>query len=178
MRDTLKHILYCANLFLKVPEDVIQEITNATKQQVIVHGLPTKKSIFRELEARLIKSLIGGTDAPWYGGNGKHKKKSKTFNIQEAEPDFENCNGWSVTVDQWSLPSLRGSNFGVFMVNLTKVTNIHKFVLILLLYHKIWNTIKFGVKMKITSHHTVLASPLISFLSGLDDGAALESNGY
>ncbi|KAK9265715.1 hypothetical protein L1049_025309 [Liquidambar formosana] len=36
------------------------------------------------------------------------RKKSRTFNILKADPDFENCNGWSLTGDQERLPCIEG----------------------------------------------------------------------
>ncbi|XP_065874839.1 vicilin-like seed storage protein At2g18540 [Euphorbia lathyris] len=103
-------------------DDVVEEMVNASRPEAIVHAMPEeekKKSIFKEIEARIVKAVIGNTDSPFYDfSNGK--KKSKTFNILEANPDFENCNGWSVTVDRKDLKSLRHTNIGIFMVNLTK----------------------------------------------------------
>ncbi|XP_050205939.1 vicilin-like seed storage protein At2g18540 [Mercurialis annua] len=103
-------------------EDVIAEMTSAIRPPAIVHTIPEeKKSIFKELEDRFLNVLIGNQDGAFYDiNNGKKKKKTKIFNIYEADPDFENCNGWSVTVGRGDLKSLRGSNIGLFMVNLTK----------------------------------------------------------
>jgi hypothetical protein len=103
-----------ANWFLKVPEEVLEELTSATKPPAVVHAVTKdQKSVNWELEDRMLDFLIGN----------KHKKtkETKTFNILDAKPDFENCNGWSLTVDKHSLKSLSDSNIGIFMVNLTKV---------------------------------------------------------
>lgn len=103
-----------ANWFLKVPEEVLEELTSATKPPAVVHAVTKdQKSVYWELEDRMLDFLIGN----------KHKKtkETKTFNILDAKPDFENCNGWSLTVDKHSLKSLSDSNIGIFMVNLTKV---------------------------------------------------------
>ncbi|KAJ6907308.1 hypothetical protein NC651_017877 [Populus alba x Populus x berolinensis] len=102
-----------ANWFLKVPEEVLEELTSATKPPAVVHAVTKdQKSVYWELEDRMLDFLIGN----------KHKKtkETKTFNILDAKPDFENCNGWSLTVDKHSLKSLSDSNIGIFMVNLTK----------------------------------------------------------
>ncbi|KAG8641311.1 hypothetical protein MANES_13G137200v8 [Manihot esculenta] len=103
----------------KVPDDVIEEMTSAIRPPGIVHAVPEKKSMFLELEARFIEALAGDKDGSFYSINGR-KKKTKIFNILEADRDVENCNGWSVTVGRGDLKSLRGSNIGIFMVNLTK----------------------------------------------------------
>ncbi|XP_061950400.1 vicilin-like seed storage protein At2g18540 [Populus nigra] len=97
----------------KVPEEVLEELTSATKPPAVVHAVTKdQKSVYWELEDRMLDFLIGN----------KHKKtkETKTFNILDAKPDFENCNGWSLTVDKHSLKSLSDSNIGIFMVNLTK----------------------------------------------------------
>ncbi|KAH8503526.1 hypothetical protein H0E87_014707 [Populus deltoides] len=101
------------NWFIKVPEEVLEELTSATKPPAVVHAVTKdQKSVYWELEDRMLDFLIGN----------KHKKtkETKTFNILDAKPDFENCNGWSLTVDKHSLKSLSDSNIGIFMVNLTK----------------------------------------------------------
>ncbi|CAN1121821.1 Vicilin-like seed storage protein At2g18540 [Linum perenne] len=107
-----------------VSEDMIEEITSGPKPKGIVHAAASaesedkkKKRIFYELENRFLKVLAGGEGMSSF--NGKNKK-SKTFNILESKPDFENCNGWSLTVDKGNYKTLKGSHVGVFMVNLTK----------------------------------------------------------
>ncbi|KAJ6774509.1 hypothetical protein OIU79_017830 [Salix purpurea] len=93
------------NAAFKVPEEVLEEIASAPKPPPVVHAVTE-----------------GGKDDSLYDIGNKHKKtkETKTFNILDADPDFENCNGWSLTVDKWSLKSLRDSNIGIFMVHLTK----------------------------------------------------------
>ncbi|CAD5196113.1 unnamed protein product [Musa acuminata subsp. malaccensis] len=49
-----------------------------------------------------------------------NKKKTKAFNFFEAKPDVENCNGWSTALSHKDLKALKGSNFGAFMVNLSR----------------------------------------------------------
>ncbi|XVF17858.1 hypothetical protein REPUB_Repub10bG0161200 [Reevesia pubescens] len=103
----------------KVPEDVIEEIMKATKPPAIIHAVSKKKKVFREWQARLLKAFLG-SDREGFGSINGKKKKTKAYNVLEADPDFKNCNGWSLTVDKHDLRLLRDSNIGVFMVNLTK----------------------------------------------------------
>jgi hypothetical protein len=104
-------------LFLKVPEDLIKEITKGTPPPAIVHWVPTKETNFWEMEARFLKSFLVADMAI--------KDNKKIFNILEADPDFKNSNGWSLTVTKKKLHSLKGSNIGLFMVNLTKVSELY-----------------------------------------------------
>nr|BAB78478.1 preproMP73 [Cucurbita maxima] len=111
-----------------VPEEVIEEIMDAKRPPLIVHAATTLSTLSKkqrsslsmslELEARFLKSFIGG------GGIGmdfkkKKKKKKGLYNVFEADPDFENCNGWSLTVTKKVSHQLKGSNIGFFVVNLT-----------------------------------------------------------
>lgn len=103
---------------------MIESITNSTDQSAIIHAVPTKKETFWDLEARFLKTFIGASYDGMALNKKKHKKKekSKTYNIFDEDPDFKNCNGWSLTVNERNSPSLTGSNIGLFMVNLTKVS--------------------------------------------------------
>ncbi|XBH57637.1 hypothetical protein VPH35_079209 [Triticum aestivum] len=47
------------------------------------------------------------------------KSKSETFNFYSGKPDVKNCFGWSKTMTNKDLQNLKGSNIGMFMVNLT-----------------------------------------------------------
>ena len=119
----------------KVPEEVIEEIMDAKRPPLIVHAATTlskkpRSSLLMslELEARFLKSFIGG------GGSGmdfnkkkKKKKKKGLYNVFEADPDFENCNGWSLTVTKKVSHQLKGSNIGFFVVNLTAVSYFYNF---------------------------------------------------
>ncbi|CAN6680299.1 unnamed protein product [Malus baccata var. baccata] len=100
----------------KVSEEVIESIVNGTDQSAIVHAIPTKKETFWDLEARFLKTFLLGNDGIAFNS----KKKTTTYNIFDEEPDFENCNGWSLTVNKKTSNLLKGSNIGLFMVNLTK----------------------------------------------------------
>ncbi|KAE8672628.1 zinc finger protein JACKDAW-like isoform X1 [Hibiscus syriacus] len=104
----------------KVPEDVIDEIMRSSKAPAIIHAVQ-KEKVLGEWQDRLLKAFLGSNRGGFFRSiNGKHKKKTKTYNVFEADHDFENCNGWSVTVDKKDLHLLKYSNIGVFMVNLTK----------------------------------------------------------
>ncbi|KAI5319540.1 hypothetical protein L3X38_039248 [Prunus dulcis] len=101
----------------KVSDEVIESIINGTDQSGIVHAVPTKKETFWDLEARFLKTFLTGKDGSAFN---KNKKKTKTYNIFDEGPDFKNCNGWSLTVNKKNSQLLKGSNIGLFMVNLTK----------------------------------------------------------
>ncbi|KAK4774050.1 hypothetical protein SAY87_029069 [Trapa incisa] len=104
----------------KVPAELVDEILNATRPPAIIRAGATatslpKKQVFWEWEARILKSyLVGGESL------NKNKKKTKAFNVFDADKDFENCNGWSLTVTKKDLRALKHADIGVFMVNLTK----------------------------------------------------------
>ena len=104
----------------KVSEDVIEAITNATKPPAMIHALPKTKSNIWQLEDRFLKAFVIGRRSPLQTEERNNNKKS--FNILDAKPDFENCNGWSLTVDKKDLKVLKRTNIGIFMVNLTKVS--------------------------------------------------------
>ncbi|XVF59588.1 hypothetical protein PTKIN_Ptkin07bG0287900 [Pterospermum kingtungense] len=104
----------------KAPDGVIEEIMTATKPEAIIHAVEKEEKKIGEWQARLLKAFLGSNGDGFDSFNGNKKKKTKAYNVLEADPDFENCNGWSITVDKHNLPSLKDSNFGVFMVNLTK----------------------------------------------------------
>ncbi|KAJ0599722.1 putative rmlC-like cupin domain superfamily, rmlC-like jelly roll protein [Helianthus annuus] len=103
---------------LNVDEVVIQELRSGGPQQMIVHGVSKAKELF-EVHYRNMRAFLGLID-----DNGmievNKNKKGKAFNILEAKHDFENCNGWSLVVTSKQMDALRDSDFGIFMVNLTK----------------------------------------------------------
>ncbi|MBA0715723.1 hypothetical protein Golax_014609 [Gossypium laxum] len=105
----------------KVPEDLI-EIMRASKPPAIIHAVQKEGKMLVEWQARLLKAFLGDNrDGFFHSINGKKtKKKMRAYNVLEANPDFENCNGWSLTVDRKDLHILKHSNIGLFMVNLTK----------------------------------------------------------
>ncbi|KAA8547327.1 hypothetical protein F0562_003809 [Nyssa sinensis] len=121
IRDMLigfdKRVLQAA---FQVPEEMIEEIINGTQQPAIVHGVPEKERTLWEWKlVQLMKGILGSKGYSLFDVNNK-KEKTRTFNILNANPDFENCNGWSLTVTKKNLKALKGSKFGLFMVNLTK----------------------------------------------------------
>jgi hypothetical protein len=83
-----------------------------------VHAVPTKEKTLWELEARFLKVFLGDT------GGMEFSKKTRTFNILEADPDIENCYGRSTTVTRKNFDLLKDSNIGLFLVNLTKVSEL------------------------------------------------------
>ena len=103
----------------KVSEDVIEAITNATKPPAMIHALPKTKTNIWQLEDRFLTAFVIGRRSPLQAETNSNKK---SFNILDAKPDFENCNGWSLTVDKKDLKVLKRTNIGIFMVNLTKVS--------------------------------------------------------
>lgn len=112
---------------IKVPAEKIQELVNGTKPPAIIHGLSEAKNTLLEMEARFIESLVGSTTSNniIFEINKKKKKGgTKLFNLLNADKDFENCNGWSTAVTLKKMPALRGTNIGLFMVNLTEVSEM------------------------------------------------------
>ena len=105
----------------KVPEELIEVITNATKPPAIVHDVPapTKKNLWG-WEARFLKAFVGSQDHSMYDLDNK-KEADTIFNIRDADPDVMNCNGRALTVTNKDMKVLKGSKIGIFMVNLTKV---------------------------------------------------------
>ncbi|KAJ7952973.1 Vicilin-like seed storage protein [Quillaja saponaria] len=112
VRSFDKKVLQAA---FKAPEELIKEITSGTKSPAIVHAVSKEEPTFWQFEARFLKALLGSE-----GQMVSNKKKTRTFNILHADPDFENCNGRSVTVTNKKWKLLKGSNIGLFMVNLTR----------------------------------------------------------
>ncbi|XP_073119912.1 vicilin-like seed storage protein At4g36700 [Henckelia pumila] len=108
----------------QVSDEVIEELTSGTMPPAIVPGITRSESekTSWEIEDRYITSLLSGRSFDIFESNKKKKKKerAKLFNLLEEEKDFENCNGWSTTVTKKKLSALKGSNFGLFMVNLSE----------------------------------------------------------
>ncbi|XP_019421441.1 PREDICTED: vicilin-like seed storage protein At2g18540 isoform X2 [Lupinus angustifolius] len=94
----------------KVPGDLIEAITNKTDTPAIVHANSKEHKTFWELEALVLSDFLGIPS---------NDKKGKTYNIFDKDPDFKNCNGWSLAVTKKKLKSLKGTNIGFLMVNLT-----------------------------------------------------------
>ncbi|KAK6924325.1 Cupin 1 [Dillenia turbinata] len=102
----------------QVSEGVIEGLTSRVKPPAIVHGVPKTMRSFWEWEEHFMNLFTKGGQGMYHLEN--KKKKISTFNIQDADKDVENCNGWSLTVTRKNLHALKGSEIGVFMVNLTK----------------------------------------------------------
>ncbi|KAF6166598.1 hypothetical protein GIB67_005460 [Kingdonia uniflora] len=105
----------------KVPTEVIDEIKRTRKPPAIIH-VESKNETEGQLDWKvgIFEALIGrGGGSSSYELKNKNKK-TKTFNILNRKPDFQNCNGWSTTVNRKDLHALKGSTIGVFMVNLTQ----------------------------------------------------------
>lgn len=102
-----------------VPDEVMDEMLNGTKPPEIIHGLQkSKRTNSWQLEARGLLTSYNILES-----NKKKKKSSaKLFNLFKEAKDFENCNGWSTTVTRKKLSALKGSDIGLFMVNLTSVS--------------------------------------------------------
>ncbi|WMV16786.1 hypothetical protein MTR67_010171 [Solanum verrucosum] len=109
-----------------VPEDVIEEVLAGTEVPAIVHGVPksTKKkkknNNLWEMEAQFMKTVLGRGSYSFFDNQRNKKKSSKLFNVFQEKPDFENCNGWSTVINRKKLPALKGSQIGIYVVNLTK----------------------------------------------------------
>ncbi|XP_072982232.1 vicilin-like seed storage protein At4g36700 [Typha latifolia] len=101
-----------------VSEEVIRDIKGGERTPSILpytRGNETEKPNWKE---GVLEALIGVRD-PTYFMNKKKKTKARTFNFYSSKPDEENCYGWSTAVTHKDLHALKGSNIGVFMVNLT-----------------------------------------------------------
>nr|ABU45177.1 unknown [Solanum melongena] len=109
-----------------VPEDVIEQVLAETQVPAIVHGVPKstkkkKKSNLWEMEAQFMTTVLGrGSYSFFDNKKSKKKKSSELFNVFREKPDFENCNGWSTVINRRKLPALKGSQIGIYVVNLTK----------------------------------------------------------
>lgn len=108
---------------MKVPEDVIEEVLAGTEVPAIVHGVPKstkKKKNLWEMEAQFMKTVLGRGSYSFFDNRRNKKKSSQLFNVFQEKPDFENCNGWSTVINRKKLPALKGSQIGIYVVNLTK----------------------------------------------------------
>ncbi|XP_042509366.1 vicilin-like seed storage protein At2g18540 [Macadamia integrifolia] len=111
-------------LAFRVPQEVIEEISSGTKPPAIVHATFRNETEESEEDrgdwrAGIIEALIG-PEPQELDNDKKMPKQAKTFNIFTEKPDYENCNGWSLEVNPKKTKALKGSNVGVYMVNLTK----------------------------------------------------------
>ncbi|KAF7828828.1 vicilin-like seed storage protein [Senna tora] len=101
---------------LQAPEELVEAITNKTETPAIVHAVSKEQTKFWELEVWFLNSILGREIGNAISSNGK---KLKSYNIFDNDPDFQNCYGWSLTVTHKQLKSLKPTNIGLLMVNLT-----------------------------------------------------------
>ncbi|KAM0884278.1 hypothetical protein ACQ4PT_031087 [Festuca glaucescens] len=110
-----------------VSPDVVEAIKSAKSPPSIIPYNPDQEK--KEEQSSWTEDIF---DALWGIGDPVNKKKkkkekkqkgkkekSKTFNFYSGKPDVENCFGWSKTMTNKDLQNLRGSDIGMFMVNLT-----------------------------------------------------------
>ncbi|XP_044979400.1 vicilin-like seed storage protein At4g36700 [Hordeum vulgare subsp. vulgare] len=112
-----------------VSSGVVEAITSAKSPQSIITYKPDQEKEESSNWTEEIFDALWGDDSPLNKKKkkDKHKKKdkkddkskSKTFNFYSGEPDVKNCFGWSKTMTNKDLQNLRGSDIGMFMVNLT-----------------------------------------------------------
>ncbi|KAK9061988.1 hypothetical protein SSX86_019172 [Deinandra increscens subsp. villosa] len=95
-----------------VPEEVIEELKCGENQPLIVEGQST--SMWEQDGSWGLRSALQGKT------NKKQNKKIKPYNIFKADHDVDTCFGWSTIVTSRELDVLKHTDFGVFMVNLTK----------------------------------------------------------
>ncbi|PWA48133.1 rmlC-like jelly roll fold protein [Artemisia annua] len=112
---------------LNVDKGAIQELKSSERQPPIVHGMGMGMvENLLEVHYRTVMAFMGRMKNGMIDGmidmNKKKdkKKKDKAYNILDAKHDVENCNGWSLVVTSKQLDAFKDSDFGIFMVNLTK----------------------------------------------------------
>lgn len=107
-------------------EEVIQTIKTAAKQPLIIQDVSSQpeEGQGRDWEGRFMRVFLSSLEGTKMENKKKKHKESRAFNVYTADRDFENCNGWSLTVTSEDLEVLKDSNFGAFYVNLTKVSHI------------------------------------------------------
>ncbi|XP_047312901.1 vicilin-like seed storage protein At2g18540 [Impatiens glandulifera] len=127
----------------QVSAEAIEELMSSERQPPIVHSVVSKREEEKEekkkkkkkggkqlIESRFMEAVMGSRSYRMLfnfneetmnkKGKGKKKKKTSTFNFMNADPDFQNCNGWSLAVTSNNLQALRTPDVGLFMVNLTR----------------------------------------------------------
>uniref|UniRef100_A0ACD5X5C9 Uncharacterized protein n=1 Tax=Avena sativa TaxID=4498 RepID=A0ACD5X5C9_AVESA len=106
-----------------VSPDVVEAIKSAKSPPSIIPYNPDeekKKEGESNWTEDIFDALLGVDPLNKKKKQKKDKKeKSKTFNFYSGKPDVENCYGWSKTMTNKDLQNLRGSDIGMFMVNLT-----------------------------------------------------------
>ncbi|KAI3722781.1 hypothetical protein L2E82_33866 [Cichorium intybus] len=105
---------------LNVPEEVIEELRAGERQPLIVQGLLNNSMM--DIGYRVMRAFLGTKTDDIFNieNKKKDKNKKKAYNIRKADPDVQNCYGWSTTVTEKQLNVFKDTDFSVFMVNLTK----------------------------------------------------------
>ncbi|EHA8590660.1 putative Vicilin-like seed storage protein [Cocos nucifera] len=103
-----------------VSEEIIHSIEWVKPPSIIPFTPKKNESRKHNWKEGIFEALVGFQSPTDIVNKKKKMTKTKTFNIYSASPDVENYNGWSIAVTKKEFRSLRGSQFGVFMVNLTK----------------------------------------------------------
>lgn len=85
---------------------------------MIVQGQPETNTSMWEVGSRAIRAFIGSKNDGFF----EVENDKKAYNILKADRDVENRYGWSTTVTRKQLDVLKDTDFGVVMVNLTKVS--------------------------------------------------------
>lgn len=88
---------------------------------MIVHGVSKAEKVFK-VHYRTMRAFFGLMENDMIELN--KNKKNKAYNMLEAKHDIENANGWSLIVTSKQMKALKDSDFGIFMVNLTKVCEL------------------------------------------------------
>ncbi|KAL1569448.1 vicilin-like seed storage protein [Salvia divinorum] len=101
----------------KVCDEAIEELLSGMKPPAIIHGVSKGEKRSRETEKKILGSLLGSDIFELSKKMGK--SSTKLFNLFKEDKDFQNRNGWSTTVTGKKLSALKGTNIGLFMVNLT-----------------------------------------------------------
>ncbi|KAF7055113.1 hypothetical protein CFC21_062683 [Triticum aestivum] len=112
-----------------VSGEVVEAIQSAKSPQLIIMYNPDQEKKEKSNWTEEIFDALWGDESPLNKKKkkDKHKKKDKkddkskseTFNFYSGKPDVKNCFGWSKTMTNKDLQNLKGSNIGMFMVNLT-----------------------------------------------------------
>lgn len=123
--------LWVVSFYSKVSEDVFGRLRDAVKPPLITNAGNRTQTLEEETwGSRLAKLFVRVEDVTNHlemkpvDNSKKKKKKTSAFNVFESDPDFENANGQSIVVDEKDMDALKGSKFGVYMVNLTKVKSL------------------------------------------------------
>lgn len=99
-------------------EEVIEGIIKAEKPPSIVQMMTTRsKADHLNWKVEIVEALVGDDNLHALFNS------RRAFNVFRKRRDFASYNGWSLTVDYKDLAALERSDTGVFMVNLTKVSD-------------------------------------------------------